>query len=218
MYTYTYANHMYTCPYVAVIKRPDILQIIIQYSAEILWLYSYRPFTNKMHTYISMPVYATQRSSIFATHTNCHQRPSLSDPYLFTCNIKERQWDKNLSKQRARRAKFYYVALTYQYTGFQPFIQLFLIQLNGPSFICRTSQARGSSVGLRVQLSVHSGSSSFLLPTLLRGFHVYFPRASIYCGLEHLHLMVLLRYETLRSPMRTYYSLFFFINYYLGTY
>ena len=46
MYTYTYANHMYTCPYVTVIKRPDILQIIIQYSAEILWLYSYRPFTN----------------------------------------------------------------------------------------------------------------------------------------------------------------------------
>ena len=104
MCTYTYANHMYTCPYVAVIKRPDILQIIIQYSAEILWLYSYRPFTNKMHTYISMPVYATQRSSIFATHTHCHQRPSLSYPYLFTCNIKERQWDKNLSKQRARRA------------------------------------------------------------------------------------------------------------------
>ena len=89
VYVYICKSYVYL-PYVAVIKRPDILQIIIQYSAEILWLYSYRPFTNKMHTYISMPVYTTQRSSIFATHTHCHQRPSRSNPYLFTCNIKER--------------------------------------------------------------------------------------------------------------------------------
>ena len=34
-YVYIYKSYVYL-PYVAVIKRPDILQIIIQYGAEIL--------------------------------------------------------------------------------------------------------------------------------------------------------------------------------------